>query len=226
MTQSSSSVYRHAVHTVGCVEHRFRQCRMRVDRPHQILYRGFEFHGGHCFRDQFGGLRADDVYPKDLSVVRVRNNLDEAFVLADDAGARVRGEREFANFDVVSGFSSLCFRQTHAADLRMAIGGARDTLPVNGLRRLACDLGNRHQSFHGSDVGQLWRAEHDVADRVDSGFGSLLPRIHLNEFAFRLDLRALQPDVQSARLASDGDQNFFGIDLLLLAIDAYGHSDP
>ena len=62
------------------------------------------------------------------------------------------------------------------------------------------------------------RAEHDVADGVNAGLGGLHPGIGLDEFALGLDFRAFQADVLCARLAADRDQDFFGFDLLLLAI--------
>ena len=44
---------------------------MRVDRPHQVFDRGFEFHGCYRFGDQFRGLRADDVDAENLAVVGI-----------------------------------------------------------------------------------------------------------------------------------------------------------
>ena len=111
-----------------------------MDGPHQVFHRGFEFHGGDGFGDQFGGLRADDVHAENLAVVRVANDLDEAFVLADDRGARVGGEGELADLDVVSRFARLGFRQADAADFRMAIGRAGNALGIDRLAGLAGDL--------------------------------------------------------------------------------------
>ena len=116
---------------------------MRVDRPHQIFNRGFEFDRGDGFGDQFCGLRADDVDAENLAVVGVGDNLDEAFVLADDAGARVRSEGELADFDVVSGFAGFGFGEAYAADFGMAIRGAGDVFRVDRLAGFARDFRDR-----------------------------------------------------------------------------------
>ena len=103
----------------------------------------------------------------------VGNDLHEAFVLADDAGARVRGEGELADFHVVAQFFGLGLGQPDAADLGMAVSGVRNAQRVDGLRRLARDVRDRDDAFHRAGVGQLRIAHRDVADGVDAGLGGL-----------------------------------------------------
>jgi len=111
-----SSIYRNPVHAVGRVQHGFGQGRVRMDGPHQVFHSGFEFHGDYGFGDQFRRLRADDVHAENLAVIGVGDDLDEALVLAHDRRARVRGEGEFSNLDVVSRF--FCFGLFwHALDI-------------------------------------------------------------------------------------------------------------
>src|SRR5271165_4608235 len=170
-------------------------------------------------------MRADDKDAENFAVVGVGDDLDEALVLADDAGARVGGEGELTDFHVVSGFAGFGFGEADAADFGMAVRGSGDVLGIDGLAGLAGDFRYRDQRFHGSDVRELRRAEHDVADGVDAGLGGLHPGIGLDEFAVGLDLRAFEADVLSARLAAYGDQDFLGFELLLLAIDSDGDGD-
>ena len=198
---------------------------MRVNRPHQVFDCGFEFHGGDGFGDQFGGLRADDVDAEDFAVVGVADDFDEAFVLADDAGARIRGEGELADLHVVSGFAGSGFGEADAADFRMAIRRAGNVLGVDRLGGLAGDFCDGDQRFHGSNVRQLRGTEHDVADGVDAGLGGLHPGIGFDEFAVGLDLCFLETDILRARLAAYGDQDLVGFDLLLLAFGGDGDGD-
>ena len=48
--------------------------------------------------------------------------------------------------------------------------------------------------FAGRHVRQLWRARHDVADRVDARLAGLLILVHFDEAAIELDLGILEPD--------------------------------
>src|SRR5581483_6616545 len=174
---------------------------MRVDCPHQIFDCCFRFHGGYRFGDQFGCLRADDVDTENLAVVGVTHDFDEALVLADDAGAAVGGEGEFPDFQVVPRFTGLGLREAYAADFGMAVGGSGNAFAVDRLAWFARDLRDCYQAFHGPDVRQLRRAQHDVADRVDARFVRALPRIDFDELAFRLDFGFFEADVLRARLA-------------------------
>src|SRR5271166_5749375 len=131
---------------------------MGVDGPHQIFDGGFEFHGGDGFGDQFGGLRADDVDAENFAVVGVADDLDETFVLADDARAGIGAEGELADFHVVSGFAGFGFGEADAADFGMAVGGAGDVFGIDRLAGLAGDFGDGNEGFHGADVGELRRA--------------------------------------------------------------------
>ena len=96
------------------------------------------------------------------------------------------------------------------------------------IDRLAClarDLGHRDDAFHGADVRQLRRSQHDVADGVNAGLGGLHPAIGFDEAAVWLDLGLFQTDVFGARLAADRDQNLLRFDFLLFAIHAEGHGN-
>src|ERR1700685_941020 len=178
---------------------------MRVYGPHQVFDSRFEFHRRYSFGDQFCRLRADDVDAENLAVVSIADDFDEAFVLANDAGARIRREGKLADLHVVSGFAGFSFGEADATNFRMAIGRAGNVFWVYGLARLARDLGDGDDCFHRSHVGQLRRAQHDVADSIDSRFGRLHPGIRFDELPVGLDFGAVQADVLRARLAADRD---------------------
>src|SRR5664280_1979440 len=69
-----------AVDSLRRLMHGFRQSRMRVDRADHLLGRRFEPEEGAALRDELGGMRADDVDAEDLVVLRVGDDLHEAFL--------------------------------------------------------------------------------------------------------------------------------------------------
>ena len=96
----------------------------------------------------------------------------------------------------------------------MAVGCVGNVLRIDGLALLAGDFGDRDDAFHGADVRQLRRSQHDVADGVNARLGGLHPAVGLDEAAIGLDLGSFQADVFGARLAAHGDQDFLRFDLL------------
>src|SRR5580700_11494508 len=143
-------------------------------------------------------------------------------MLADDRRARICGEGELADLYVVSILASLGFSEADTADFRMAIGRARDVFRIDWLARFARDLGDGNQGFHRSYMRQLRRPQHDVADGVDAGLGSLHPGISLDEATVGLDLCTFQADIFRAWLAPHSDQNLLRVNLLLLAFNRDG----
>src|SRR5208283_2534460 len=144
--------------------------------------------------------------------VGVTDDLDETFVLADDARAGIGAEGELADFHVVSGLAGFGFGEADAADFGMAVGGAGDVFGIDRLAGLAGDFGDGNEGYDG-------------ADGVDAGLRGLHPGIGFEEAAVGLDFGALEADVLGTRLAADGDQDFFGIDFLLFAVDSDGDGD-
>src|ERR1043166_7783163 len=110
---------------------------MRVDGEHHVFNRGLEFQRGHRFRDQLRGNRADDMYAQNLTVLCVRHNFDKALMVIDNGGFGVGGERELADFDLMSGFFGFDFCQAHTADLWLTVSTAGNMIFVDSLRRLA-----------------------------------------------------------------------------------------
>src|SRR5581483_5279698 len=109
-------------------------------------------------------------------------------------------------------------RQADAANLRMAIGRIRDFVQIDWLVFFPGDLGNSNDSFHRADVRQLWRAQNDVADGVDARLIGLHPFIGFDKAALGFDAGFFQAGVVGVWLAADGDQDFFGFNLLLLTV--------
>src|SRR5271166_6373660 len=196
---------------------------MRVNNVRQLLRCALQFQCDHRLGNQFGGSRADDVYPKDFAVLGIGHNLDESIVLAHDAGARVGGEREFADFDLIALFFGLGFRQPHATDLRMAVGGVGNAQDVDWLGRFARDVGNGDDAFHRTGVGQLRIAHHDVADGVNPRLGGPHVLVNFDEAALDFDLGLFDADVLGARGAANSDQHLVGFQRLLLAVNSEGH---
>src|SRR5664280_553475 len=198
---------------------------MRVDNVRQLLRGTFHLQRQDGFGDQLGRIRPDDVYAQDLAVLGVGNDLDEAFVLPHDAGARVRSEGELANLYGVTLFLGLGFGEAHASDLGMAIGRVGNAQRVDRLHRLARDVRDRHDAFHGAGVRQLRQAHDDVADGVKPGLGGAHELVDLHGAPVELDLRLLDTDILGHRRAAHCDQHLLGFQFLLLAIDGKGDGD-
>ena len=94
-----------------------------------------------------------------------------------------------------------------------------------GLRRLARDVRDRHDAFHGAGMRQLRIAHDNIADGVNSRLGRAHELVDLHEAAVQFDLRLLDADVRGHRSASHRDQHLLGFQLLRLAIDGEGNGD-
>src|ERR1035441_10041519 len=198
---------------------------MRVDNVRQLFGGTFHLQRQDRFGDQLGRIRPDDVHAQDLAVLGVGNDLDEAFVLPHDAGARVRSEGELANLHGVTLFLRLGFGEAHASDLGMAIGRVGNAQRVDRLHRLARDVRDRHDAFHGAGVRQLRQPHDDVADGVNPGLGGTHELVDLHGAPVELDLRLFDTDILGHRRAAHCDQHLLGLQLLLLAIDGKGDGD-
>jgi len=88
---------------------------MRVNNVCKLFRRAFHFQRQNRLRDQLSRIRPDDVYAQDLSVLRVGHDLDETFVLADDAGPRVGGKGKLADLYLVALLFGLGFGKPDAA---------------------------------------------------------------------------------------------------------------
>src|SRR5580698_10360564 len=180
---------------------------MGVDDVRQLFGGTLQLQSHDGFGDHLGGVRADDVDAQDLAVLGVADDLDEALMRSHNAGARVGGEREFADLHFVAGFLRLGFGQANAANLGMAVSRSWNAEFVNFLHRLAGDV------RHGDDA-------------VDARLGSAHVAVDFHVATLDLDLRLLDADVLGAWRAADGDQNLFGLNSLLLAVDGEGNGHP
>src|SRR5207244_1090674 len=117
-------------------------------------------------------------------------------------------EWELADLHLVSGFLGLGFCQSHAADLGLAVGAARDAVLVHRLSWLTRDPCNRHNAAHAGYVGKLRQSGNDVANRIDALFPRLHPLVYMDEPTLGFDARRL-----------------FQSGLLSIGPTAYGHQD-
>src|ERR1019366_4842774 len=198
---------------------------MRVNYVAEIFRRALHLKGDDRLGDQFRCGGADDVHTEDFAVLRVGYDLHEPVMLPNDAGARVGGEGELADLDVMALFFGLSFGQANAADFRMAVGRVGNAQQVYRLCWVSGDVGDRDDALHPPRVGQLRIAHGDVADGVNAGFGGLHELVDLDEAALDFDLGLLDADVFGARGATDGDQDFVRFQLLLLAVHRKGHGN-
>src|SRR6478672_3522669 len=88
-----------AMYVLESFADRFIDRRMRMNRVHHALHRGFRFHCRYGFANQFERLGADDVDTQYLAEFFVRNHLHEAFVFAENCGLAVAHERKLSDLD-------------------------------------------------------------------------------------------------------------------------------
>ena len=194
---------------------------MGVDGEHHLIDGTFEFHDGDGFGDEFCGLGAEDVDAEDFTVFCVGDDFDEAVVDTEDGGLGVSGEGEFADLEFVALFFGLGFRQADRTDLRLSVCAAGDAVAADGAEFAAGDAGRGDHAAHCADVGELGEAGDDVADGVDAGLGGLLGFIDRDEAAVEDDFGFFEADVCGATGATNGDEDFFGLFDLRLAVGVH-----
>src|SRR5947209_5838342 len=189
---------------------------MRVDGKHQILHRSLEFHSGNGFGNDLRGHWTDDMNAQNFAKLRIRYHFDKAFMVVHDAGLGIGREWEFADFYLVSGFFGFSFRQSYAANLRLAIGAAGDMVFVDRLRWLSGHAGNCNNAAHAGYMRKLRQPGNDVSNGVDALFTSLHPFVHMNIAALGLDVGGLlQADFFRVRPAANGHQHLLRFQTLL-----------
>src|SRR5215469_5231509 len=199
---------------------------MGVNRPHQVFHGALKLHGGYRLGDQFRSLGTDDVYAKDFTVACIGDKFDEALMLAHDGSARIRGKWEFSYFYVVALLPGFGLGQPHAANFWMAERHIGNAQGIDRLVLFAGDLGDGDDALHAAYVSQLRSTENNVADGVNSRFGSLHPLVGSYKPTFALDPGFLQANVFGIRRAPDGNEDFLSLLSLLFAASAEGHRHP
>ena len=170
-----------------------------MDAARERLQSRFVLERDHRFGDQVGGVRADNVHSEHLAVASLGDHLHEAGRVSENVRLAVRGEREAAHPDLVTGSGSRFLRQSHRTHLRHAVGGRRHSVPTKRPRFPAGDGRHRHVRLGGRHVSELGAAD-DIADRKNPGRPGLADAVHGNEAAsFEFDPDGLEPDVRRPR---------------------------
>jgi hypothetical protein len=111
---------------------RFGHRRMRVDRANQLFDRRFQAQCRRRFGHQLRRAPPDHVHAKQLIVLLLRDDLDEPLGLTRDLRASEHAKRERAGADFVASIHRFPFRQSHAANLGIAVGARRHLVIVDG----------------------------------------------------------------------------------------------
>src|SRR5258708_35956932 len=118
---------------------------------------------------------------QDLAEFLVSHNFDEAFVPAQDAGLAVGGKRQLADFNADPLRARLRLGEADAADARFGVSGSRNSTAIDGLVWFARHMRHLNHTLHGSDMRQLRRSSHHIADRINIRLGGLLKLVYLDE---------------------------------------------
>src|SRR2546423_4030681 len=199
---------------------------MRVDRQVHFFDGEFVF-ARHCeLVDQLGGVGADDVGAKNLAVLGVADDLDEAFGVARGARTTVGREGKFPDFVVDLFLLDLRLGHADRCNFRMAVGGVGNIAVVHRMNVLLAgeELGEHH-AFALTFVGQHRRTG-NIANGVDPFHRCLHPLVDLDEAAIgELDAQLLNADVFDDWSAAGRNENLFDFEILLLATDVDAHGD-
>ena len=199
---------------------------MRVDRQVDFLDCVFVLARDSQLMNHLGGMRADDVRAKYLAVLRVANDLDEAFGLSGCASAAVGGERKLPDLVVDLLFFYLGFGHANRCNLRMAVRRIWNVAVIDRVDMLLAgeELGEDH-TFPLAFVGEH-RWPGDIADSVDPFDRSLHSLVDLDESPIgELDAELLDANVFNDGRAPRRNENFFDFQVLLLSADVNAHGD-
>src|ERR1041385_525379 len=87
----------------------------------------------HELMEYLGGVRSDDVSTQYLAVLRVADDLHEAFCLTGGPRPATRGERKFSDLEVELLFLALLLGEPDGGDFGMTVGGVGDIAVVHHL---------------------------------------------------------------------------------------------
>ena len=95
---------RFAERIVGCFRDNFAECRVRVYGVQHFRMGRFDGFCQRYFRDQFRRFRPDDVATENFAIFGVINNFHKSGEFAHSLRFAVHANREFTDFQFVSGF--------------------------------------------------------------------------------------------------------------------------
>src|SRR3954447_1706936 len=195
---------------------------MRVNRANQLLDGALEAERQRCFRDQFRRARPDHVHAEHLVVLLLGDDLHEAFGLSGDARAAEHDELERADADVEPALPGLRFRQSDAADFRIAVSAARHLFVVDRTELVAGDALGERDAFGRREMRELLMPrllERDhVANRRDARHVGAELVVDPHVAAIELDAQLFGPESARHRSAPRGDEQVLGVELLRFAI--------
>ena len=151
---------------LGRLEHRLAQRGVRVDRGSDVVVGGLQRDGESHLGDHLGGVGPDDVRSDEFAVWFVEEKLHEALALADRECLAAGLEGELADLELESLFLGGALGESHARDLRLAVGAAWEgTLAHGGA--LAKHPLDGLDGLEAGDVGEPRRPD-DVAGGIDA----------------------------------------------------------
>src|SRR5205823_4851680 len=133
---------------------------------------------------------SDDVHSENLVVLRLADDLNEAFLFAYDARfARCR-KGKLADSHVVAHLARLRFGQTNRADFGIAVGAGWNEPQVDRLHiLLACDLFDGEYALFRRKMRKQ-RCGNHIAYCIDVRLAGPQVFVNLNKAALDLDLRS------------------------------------
>ena len=215
-------MYRPAVRGVRRLGHGFRQRRVRVDGPRQLLDRALQAERDGGLGHELRGARPDHVHPENLIVLLLGHDLHEALGLARDLRPAEGEKRERAHDHVVAPLLRLAFGQADAADLGIAIRARRHVVVVERPDFASGDPLGHRDSLGRRQVRKLRMpgpAERDdIADRRDAGYVRAVLLVHADIPLLEREAHVLDAETIRYRTAPGGDEQVLRGTLLDLPV--------
>jgi hypothetical protein len=136
--------------------------------------------------DQLGDARADHLDAEQLVGLRVGDDLDQAFCLAEGECPAAGLEWEAADLHLVSGLARLSLAEADVGDLRLGVDAVRRGVVVRHAVASAGDVLHRADALVGGHMGEHDAADH-VADRPHASGGRPQVVVDLDPLAVELD---------------------------------------
>src|SRR5690625_1637906 len=176
-----------------------------------LVPRRLERARGDHFGDKLSGIAADNVATKQLAILGIVDDLDEALGMAECRGFTRSREGEFADFQFVARFLGGLLRIADRSNLRLAVGGAGD---AEAIERLDIPPGNFLDADYALVAGFVRepRCTGYVANGIDALDVSAVELIDYDRAALGLHADLLEAEVLDVAHDADGGKHLVALD--------------
>src|SRR6218665_47987 len=145
-------MYRLTVSHFNRVFHAFADGWVRMNAIEYFMVSSFQLARCNSLRDDLSYVVTDGVCAKPFAILCIKDHFDEAFGMSGSRGFTRCAEREFANFDLITGFFRLFLCEAGRSYFRIAISTTRNVIIINRFRLMIVFLLTICDSFNTDDA--------------------------------------------------------------------------